>query len=260
MDCSIGVWLLLMQPECLLSTRMPLTFGALAGSEHEVAELSPLARGHISRTIPEKGEEHPAGQLIYKITTTWDSNQVLHEPVTITMKANTEGLVIEVNAPFFDDPPTPPGEAGEPFDGLWNYEVVESFFLNSETTQYLEVELCPHGQHLVLLLSGVGYAFKKELPLEFDTDLTSNWGKWHGTALIPWSYFPPGVNLMNSYAIHGSGLGRVYESLYPIPPDEISEGQGPNFHRLEYFREFSLKWIMGKEWEQPSSNLWEASP
>ncbi|CAH2300949.1 Hypothetical predicted protein, partial [Pelobates cultripes] len=54
----------------------------------------------------------------------------------------------------------PPGEPGQPFDGLWDYEVVESFFLNSKTTQYLEVELCPHGQHLVLLLCGVGNAFK----------------------------------------------------------------------------------------------------
>ncbi|CAH2248759.1 Hypothetical predicted protein [Pelobates cultripes] len=101
---------------------------------------------------------------------------------------------------------------------------------------------------------------KKELPLEFKTDITTNWGKWHGSALIPWSYFPPGVDMMNSYAIHGSGIGRVYEALYPIPPHEIGEGQGPNFHRLEYFKEFSLQWIMGADWEQPSSNLWESDP
>ncbi|XP_077333031.1 UPF0462 protein C4orf33 homolog [Lithobates pipiens] len=210
-------------------------------------------RHHEDSTFKEK-------QKTYKISTTWDSKPVLHDPVTITFKPHPDGLLLKVNALFFDDPLAPPGEPGKPFNGLWDYEVVESFFLNSQTTQYLEVELCPHGQHLVLLLSGIGNAFMTELPLEFSADVTSDWGKWQGTALIPWSYFPPGVDMMNSYAIHGSGIGRVYESLYPIPPEEITEGQGPNFHRLEYFKAFKLKWIMGEEWEQPSSCLWDSIP
>ncbi|XP_041435511.1 UPF0462 protein C4orf33 homolog isoform X1 [Xenopus laevis] len=205
-------------------------------------------------------ENHPSGELVYEIRTTWNSIPVLHSAVTIYFKPHVEGLIMEVNAPFFDDPKSPPGEPGEPFNGLWDFEVVESFFLNNGTTQYLEVELCPHGQHLVLLLSGVGNAFKKELELKFNVDTTSDWGKWYGSALIPWSYFPPNVNMMNSYAIHGSGIGRTYEALYPIPPEEIIDGQGPNFHRLEYFQEFSLKWIMGEAWEQPVSDLWESSP
>ncbi|KAM4708127.1 UPF0462 protein C4orf33 homolog isoform 1-T1 [Discoglossus pictus] len=223
--------------------------------------LQSSSRGQDSGIFSEKEvQKHTVGKQVYKITTTWDSKLVLHEPLTITFKPHTEGLIMEVDGPFFDDPSTPPGQPGEPFDGLWDFEVVESFFLNSKTTQYLEVELCPHGQHLVLLLSGVGNAFKKELELQFTADITSNWGKWHGSALIPWSYFPPDVDMMNSYAIHGSGIGRVYEALYPIPPEEISNGQGPNFHRLEYFKAFSLKCIMGDEWEQPSSSLWESAP
>ncbi|KAJ6668799.1 hypothetical protein lerEdw1_012283 [Lerista edwardsae] len=160
---------------------------------------------------------------------------------------------MEVNSLFFDDPPAPPGEPGKPFDGLWDYEVVESFFLNSATSNYLEVELCPHGQHLVLLLSG-GDCFEKGLSLAFQADI--NWGTWNATAIIPWDYFPPGVDKMNSYAIHGSGLGRTYEALYPIPQEEIENGQGPNFHRLEYFQDFSLQDIMGEEWTQPPSDMW----
>ncbi|KAM5191502.1 UPF0462 protein C4orf33 homolog [Mantella aurantiaca] len=218
-------------------------------------------RYNNGRTVSEnERDSYSNKQQTYKITTTWDSKLVLHEPVTIMFKPHPNGLLMEVNALFFNDPSAPSGEPGKPFNGLWDYEVVESFFLNSQTTQYLEVELCPHGQHLVLLLSGVGNAFMKQLPLKFSADVTSDWGKWHGTALIPWSYFPPGVDMMNSYAIHGSGIGRVYESLYPIPPEEISEGQGPNFHHLEYFKAFKLKWIMGEEWEQPSSCLWDSIP
>ncbi|XP_061440252.1 UPF0462 protein C4orf33 homolog isoform X1 [Rhineura floridana] len=189
----------------------------------------------------------------YKILNTWDSIPVMHAPVTIRFKPGDQGLVMEVNSLFFDDPPAPSGEPGKPFDGLWDFEVAESFFLNSATRNYLEVELCPHGQHLVLFLSG-GDCLEKGLALAFKADI--NGGNWNGTAIIPWNYFPPGVDKMNSYAIHGSGIGRTYEALYPIPREEIEEGQGPNFHCLEYFKDFSLKDIMGDDWNQPPSDLW----
>ncbi|XP_015261416.1 PREDICTED: UPF0462 protein C4orf33 homolog [Gekko japonicus] len=189
----------------------------------------------------------------YKIVTTWDSMPVMHAPVTIRFKPGDQGLVMEVSSLFFDDPPAPSGEPGKPFDGLWDYEVVESFFLNSATNNYLEVELCPHGQHLVLRLSG-GDCLEKGLELAFKADI--NWGNWNGTAIIPWDYFPPSVDKMNSYAIHGSGTGRIYEALYPIPREEIKEGQGPNFHLLEYFKRFHLKDIMGEDWNQPPSDRW----
>lgn len=61
-------------------------------------------------------------QVQYQIKTTWDSIPVMHVPVTITFKPDDEGLVMEVNSLFFDDPPAPPGEPGKPFDQLWDYE------------------------------------------------------------------------------------------------------------------------------------------
>uniref|UniRef100_A0A8C4WGB6 Uncharacterized protein n=1 Tax=Gopherus evgoodei TaxID=1825980 RepID=A0A8C4WGB6_9SAUR len=145
----------------------------------------------------------------YKITNTWDSIKVMREPVIIRFKAGDQGLIMEVNSLFFDDPSAPSGEPRKPFDGLWDYEVVQSFFLNSETKDYLEVELCP--KDCLIFEAGI------------------NWNKWNGTALIPWRYFPPGVDKMNSYAIHGSGIGRTYEALYPIPREDIEQGQaGPD--------------------------------
>lgn len=62
---------------------------------------------------------------------------------------------------------------------------------------------------------------------------------------------------MNSYAIHGSGAGRTYESLYPVPQADLVEGQKPNFHLLEYFQDFRLQSIMGEDWVQPESDLWK---
>lgn len=191
----------------------------------------------------------------FAITHTWDSLAVNHDPVTLKLTAGDGGLAMEVQAPFFNDPPAPAGAPGEPFPGLWDYEVVEAFFLNSTTEQYLEVEVCPHGQHLLLLLSGKRNAWKQGLNLAYEASIYGD--KWKGKALLPWSYFPPGVDKMNSYAIHGSGNGRTYEALYPILREEIKERQGPDFHRLEYFQDFSIKDIMGPNWMQPESELWK---
>lgn len=68
----------------------------------------------------------------------------------------------------------------------------------------------------------------------FSTKITGD--RWMGEALVSWSYFPPNVNKMNSYAIHGSGEKRTYEALYPIPKEEIVEGQQPNLWVYSCFR------------------------
>ncbi|XP_058629598.1 UPF0462 protein C4orf33 homolog isoform X2 [Onychostoma macrolepis] len=193
----------------------------------------------------------------FHIKRTWDSLPAAHKPVKIRFSPGEDGLLMQVTAPFFNDPPAPAGPPGEPFPGLWDYEVVESFFLNSNTEQYLEVEVCPHGQHLILLLNGKHNAFMQQLPLSFNANIEHK--TWKGEALLPWRYFPQGINKMNSYAIHGSGAGRTYEALYPVPREDLVEGQGPDFHRLEYFQDFTLQSIMGEDWVQPESDLWDLS-
>ena len=55
----------------------------------------------------------------------------------------------------------PPGS----YYQLWDYEVVELFFLNSKTGRYLELEFGPHGHYLVLLLAGQGNCIKHGLEL-----------------------------------------------------------------------------------------------
>ncbi|XP_020637196.3 UPF0462 protein C4orf33 homolog [Pogona vitticeps] len=190
----------------------------------------------------------------FKIENTWNNFPVSHDPVMIKLTPENAGILMEVNAPFFNDPPAPPGEPGRPFNGLWDYEVVEAFFLNDQTQQYLEVELCPHGQHLVLLLSGRRKVCKQELPLMFEVSRTH--AKWTGKAHLPWNYFPPSIDKFNAFAIHGSGVDRTYEALYPVDHNKIGEEQKPDFHRLEYFKSFNLKLLMGEDWKQPGSDLW----
>ncbi|XP_071609965.1 UPF0462 protein C4orf33 homolog isoform X1 [Heliangelus exortis] len=192
-------------------------------------------------------------KMEFAIKHTWDGLPVSHEPVRIVLKPDNSGLIMEVSAPFFNDPPAPLGEPGKPFNRLWDYEVVEAFFLSDRTEQYLEVELCPHGQHLLLLLSSKRKVWKDELPLNFEVTRMNT--KWEGKAHLPWNYFPPCTNKFNAFAIHGSGEERKYEALHPVPPQE---GQQPDFHRLEFFKYLNLKGLMGEDWKQPESDLWKS--
>lgn len=56
------------------------------------------------------------------IKTTWDSLPVDHKPVKIRFSPGEDGLIMQVTAPFFNDPPAPAGPPGQPFPGLWDYE------------------------------------------------------------------------------------------------------------------------------------------
>jgi len=151
------------------------------------------------------------------ITTTWNDLHVDHRPVDIQLKPHSDNQSFQmvVKAPFFNDPVNPRGVPGEPFFGLWNYEVVELFLANDKD-QYLEIELCPWGQHIVLLLNGTHNTIHHSLPLHF-TILNRSADEWLGRAIIPLRYLPPRVTKMNAYAIHGSDSRRVYEALYPSP-------------------------------------------
>ncbi|GFT37881.1 UPF0462 protein C4orf33 [Trichonephila clavipes] len=54
------------------------------------------------------------------------------------------------------------------------------------------------------------------LPVEYQATINQQNNTWRGIASIPKTYFPPGVNRFNAYAIHGSGDGRQYEALFPV--------------------------------------------
>lgn len=193
----------------------------------------------------------------FEIRTTWDGLPIDHDPVRIDfVDEGHENILYTIHAPFFDDPPSPGGQPGEPFPGLWDYEVVETFFLGDDGC-YLEVEFCPHGQQLVLLLQGRRNCIKEALPLEYSATIDWEQKTWSGLASIPRAYFPPGVTAVNSYAIHGSGERRRYEALYPVLTGRYEQ---PDFHRLEYFQpidfcpssEFSKVWQDSLQPSRPS--------
>ncbi|CAH3046261.1 unnamed protein product, partial [Pocillopora meandrina] len=154
-------------------------------------------------------------ELTFSITTTWNGNPVKHSPVVFRVGAADDTSVrVDVSGPLFNDPGPPPVASGGACPELWEYEVAEIFFLGDKD-KYLEVELCPHGQHLVLLLNGTRNMMKDKLALKYTANTDDVNKTWKGTAIIPLEYFPPDVTKINAYAIHGSGDERQYEALYP---------------------------------------------
>jgi hypothetical protein len=161
---------------------------------------------------------------------TWNGEAVPpSERVVLTLSDRGEHVALAVDAPFHSDPP-PPGPPG-PTDGLWEHEVVE-LFVAGPGPRYVEIELGPHGHHLVLRLDGVRNAVARCLPLAFAARISGD--RWHGEALIPRSWLPAGPHRVNAYAIHGVGSGRRYLAATPLP------GPKPDFHQPDRFPAFEL--------------------
>ncbi|KAI9563048.1 hypothetical protein GHT06_010505 [Daphnia sinensis] len=177
------------------------------------------------------------------IETTWDNQPIVHQPAIIELKSlHDNDIQMDVEGTFFNDPPNPGGVPGEPFMGLWDFEVIELFLANDEN-QYVEIELGPWGQHIVLLLNGVHKTIRHSLPLRYKVIQRTESGRWQGQAIIPASYLPPNVTKMNAYAIHGSGVKRTYEALYPVPQGQF---ENPDFHRLDFFRPVNVSEFLAK--------------
>lgn len=166
-----------------------------------------------------------SGPLALVVARTWDGAPARpDEQVQLWVDSLPERLRIRVEAPYHGDP-APPGAPG-PFWGLWEHEVVELFVLGPGE-RYTEIELGPHGHHLVLRLDGVRRPVETLLPIEYQARIRGD--RWEGEALLSRALLPPGPHRLNAYAIHGLGSARRYLAWTPAP------GEGPDFHRLDVF-------------------------
>lgn len=184
----------------------------------------------------------------YAISKTWDGQETSTAPykVGFVINAMTGDIVLEIDAPYFDDPrpPTEPGKC----QGLHNYEVVEVFLAAypndddaAQYSPYLEVQIGPHGHYnLIFFLQEADFK-NMDTSIELEraptVRINKTTGRWKAEVAVP-SFFLPepacGDDLsvtwmMNSYAIHGIDDSREYLAHTPVP------GKVPNFHQLNYF-------------------------
>jgi hypothetical protein len=236
------------------------------GSSH--SHGPPGSSGHTHSHGP--GQDHHTHQQVnlqrsrFVISNLWNGSldtvsQALDKggnQVVVTLEDNPKlnSVVLYIDAPFYDDPAPPNGSPGQAYFKLWEYEVVEAFFLAGQSEKYIELEFGPHGQHLVLLLDGERKAIKHSLPLNYRSQINRQTNRWYGKAIIPLDYFPPQVDRFNAYAIHDQDVKPIYKSLYP------SNGAQPDFHDLPSFAAFnalsSLKNInqLSSTWEEAIKN------
>jgi hypothetical protein len=142
---------------------------------------------------------------------------------------------VDVDAPFFGDPA--PQQPIGPTDRLWEYEVSE-LFIADDAEHYLEIELSPHGHHLVLELQGARNVVRARLPIAYAVSIASPLpgdaargvqGRYRGQARVPAKYLPAQPTRANAYLIHGTGAARAYHAHSP------PMGETPDFHRLASF-------------------------
>lgn len=173
---------------------------------------------------------HPCHALT--IAGTWNGHPLpVSEQIRMEIERRPKGLLIDFEAPFYDDPAPdcPPGPTPE----LWEHEVVEVFFASqTQPNQYTEIELGPHGHYLVLRLDGVRNIVSQLHEIRYKFYRVP--GRWMGTALVPWELLPPEPWNYNAYAIHGQGSTRIYSACFPVP------GPAPDFHQLPTFQALSL--------------------
>jgi hypothetical protein len=160
-----------------------------------------------------------------KVAHTWDGEAIDAEEIaSVSVARDATSLVVMVEAPYHGDPR--PGTGPGRTDRLWDYEVVEVFLLG-DGERYLEVEMGPHGNYLVLLLAGRRQVERKALLMEYEARINAS--RWHGRARLPLSYLPAGAGRGNAFALHGVGADRRFLAAYPVP------GPQPDFHRLDCF-------------------------
>ena len=165
------------------------------------------------------------------INSTWDGEPVdSSESVDLSLRVTEESLYISVEAPFHGDP-APESEPG-PTDGLWNFEVVELFIVGSSGA-YTEIELSPHGHHLVLQLSGPRVVERSLLPLNYRARVEGD--RWTGMAELSRSILPEAPDRVNAFAIHGVGDARRYLAWQKLP------GNRPDFHQPDRFAELCIE-------------------
>jgi hypothetical protein len=138
-------------------------------------------------------------------------------------------LYIEAEAAMRPDAKIPTAPPDKPFDGLWDYDVVE-VFLVGENGHYLEVELGAGGHWLVLGFDSVRHRSNDYADARLEHEYEAGELAWRSSIVIPWDMLPQPVKALNAYAI----CNNQFLAYSPVP------GAFADYHQPSAFPEATI--------------------
>lgn len=179
-----------------------------------------------------------------EINRTWDGKptETPSYYIYFTMAEENGDMLIDVDAPFFNDPqpPVPVGKIPNTYD----YEVVEVFlsgYAEPQECPYLEINIGPYGHYSLAYFMKQGDFGNVDTDLDLETppdcSIDYEFCRWKARLIIPGHILPeskPGNQSIswkvNAYAIHGkTPEAREYFAYQTVP------GMRPYFHQLSSF-------------------------
>ena len=197
----------------------------------------------------------------------WDG-RVLPEADRVSVTLSTHGteneptLTITVDAPYYSN--KAPMKTDNACICLWDFEVVE-VFIKGRMDKYIEIEMNPHGEYLILAMDGHKQCFHESLkPLQYEAHIRGK--RWSAKLVIPFSYLPPPLVCtncplfcFNAFAMHDDPVSKERRHLALFP--STGGYDEPDFHRLHFFEGLPLS-VTGKLFEDSPdkyaahSHLW----
>jgi hypothetical protein len=160
-----------------------------------------------------------------RIDRQWDGTPLpADQQARARLRLDGDALVVEVLAPFADDP-APAGPPASTWQ-LWEHEVVEVFVAGPDDT-YIELELSPHGHWLALRLEGTRNIVEKNVPVQ--ARALKMGARWTGRLRVPRAALPDRPWRVLATAIRGQVPGRQWHSSATLP------GPQPDYHQLDRF-------------------------
>jgi hypothetical protein len=159
-----------------------------------------------------------------RIASTWNGID-LHESqiAEAELLSHSGAMTIRIDAPFANDP-APPIPSGR-CDGLWNFEVVEFFFV-ARDHHYLEIEVGPFGHYLVIEHSAIRQRQADQIRLHV-SNTSRHAQRWRTEVSLSHPLFMQPLVALNAFRISGPEHARSYFAAFPCG------GDAPDFHRID---------------------------
>ncbi len=170
--------------------------------------------------------------LTLRVDHLWDGDVCADDRLWagVELSQNKEGIMVRVTAPVLHEQSVPDFPMGSRVEGLWNFDVVELFFVGPGH-QYLELELGAGGHFLILGFDSIrrrSNAYETFQPIvRFEKTADK---QWVSEMTIPWKMVPENLRALNAFAIM-AGQFLAYGALPGIEPD---------FHQPDFYPAVSL--------------------